>query len=578
MKVHMKHILTRLSSSFLIAWLIAFATANPAMAQSDSEDWINEFKSIAIQDAGRTMPLETYANNLAVELTNRSRWRDGKGPECYSGRASVQLLCDLLFESGRMVNEPLIIIENRPAKEFLGLDPDTKFFAPMRLAENSVLSEELATIHAMAVDPDFVPSKSQQLLLDIQNRLGVISQFYGGHKLLRISPFGDNPSFLDVGENEMATAPDEVIAAWATFKNAYTTKQNLLQAVQELKTALSVAGTVDGDLARRVEMEVLYNKRNPWISSAFSYGLSIVAFGCAGLFLTRIMTGAGIFFMVGGMGLQVYGLWMRMVILSRPPVTNTFEAILWMGLVAIAIAIIGQIINRKGYYLLGGVIAAELCVLFSMLVPLTDQTNSMPPVLRSNYWLIVHVLVIVASYGVFALAAVLGHVYLIRNVLFARKGETLKPMGHPVIAQTYRALQIGVFLLTVGTILGGVWAADSWGRFWGWDPKETWALISIVIYMILIHARFVGWIKDFGLAMSSIIGFMSIVWTFYGVNYVMASGLHSYGFGAGGEKWVGIWVLAEITLLLGAKIAHNQILANSKAARATKVVTTAPSS
>jgi ABC-type transport system involved in cytochrome c biogenesis permease subunit len=81
-----------------------------------------------------------------------------------------------------------------------------------------------------------------------------------------------------------------------------------------------------------------------------------------------------------------------------------------------------------------------------------------------------------------------------------------------------------------------VWAAESWGRFWGWDPKETWALISILTYFAVLHARYVRWLKDFGLAASAVLGLVVIVWTFYGVNYVMATGLHSYGFGSGGES------------------------------------------
>lgn len=196
--------------------------------------------------------------------------------------------------------------------------------------------------------------------------------------------------------------------------------------------------------------------------------------------------------------------------------------------------------------------AALISVLFAGLVPLTDRSNSLPAVLRSNYWLIVHVLTIVASYGVLAVAAVLGHVYLVKHVLLTgHKARTEDgKLSHPIIAQAYRTIQVGLLLLTAGTILGGVWAADSWGRFWGWDPKETWALISIVVYFAVLHARYVGWLRDFGLAAAAVLGFVVIVWTFYGVNYVMATGLHSYGFGSGGEVWVGLWAIAEIVLLI----------------------------
>ncbi|HEB60435.1 MAG TPA: hypothetical protein ENJ06_01270, partial [Phycisphaeraceae bacterium] len=192
-------------------------------------------------------------------------------------------------------------------------------------------------------------------------------------------------------------------------------------------------------------------------------------------------------------------------------------------------------------------------------VPLQDQTNALPPVLRNNYWLTVHVLTIVASYGVLGLSAVLGHVYLFKAVIFGKPEDVRMPVGHPLITQVYRSMQIGLILLTAGTILGGVWAADSWGRFWGWDPKETWALISIIVYFILLHARHIGWLRDFGLGIMSIMAFLCIIWTFYGVNYVMASGLHSYGFGNGGELWVAIWAIAELVFIALCKLRYNNL-------------------
>jgi len=122
--------------------------------------------------------------------------------------------------------------------------------------------------------------------------------------------------------------------------------------------------------------------------------------------------------------------------------------------------------------------------------------------------------------------------------------------------QTYRTIQVGLVLLTAGTILGGVWAADSWGRFWGWDPKETWALISILTYFAVLHARYVRWLKDFGLAAAAVLGLVVIVWTFHGVNYVMATGLHSYGFGSGGEAYVGLWAAIELVFLAICWVRH----------------------
>ena len=546
---------------------VTFAQTTSNDNPSSQNKWVDEFGAIAIQDGGRTMPIETYADRLAAELTGRSHWSASRGPAAFAGRDSVQLLCDLLFKPEQIVNQPLIAVENRPLKTSVGLDSHREFFSAMELFQNEKMTDKINEINKkFQEDPDFKPKHDDQLILDIQNAIQTISDFLEG-KLLPIVPNGNSETFLKVGMNPDSSAPDFVKTAYAEFGQAYLAGSGIENAVQNLKASLAQSGTINPDIAKRVRLEILYNHHHPWIWTAFLYGLSIVFFGLSHITLRKPMTIFAVLLLLAGIVEQCLGIGLRVIILDRPPVSNTYEAILWMGLIAIAVAGIAQLITRGGWYIIGGLIVAELCVLFSMLIPIEDKMHTIPPVLRSNYWLIIHVLTIVASYGVFALCAILGHVYLFRTVLFHRKGETLKPMGNPIITQCYRAMQIGVFLLTVGTILGGVWAADSWGRFWGWDPKETWALISIVIYVALLHARFVGWLKDFGLAMASIVGFVSIVWTFYGVNYVMASGLHSYGFGAGGEKWVGLWALIEAALLIVTKIRHNQLLKEARQAK-----------
>ena len=109
---------------------------------------------------------------------------------------------------------------------------------------------------------------------------------------------------------------------------------------------------------------------------------------------------------------------------------------------------------------------------------------------------------------------------------------TIKPLSNFI----YRAMQVGVLLIAAGTILGGVWADYSWGRFWGWDPKEVWALITLLVYLVPLHGRFAGWVNTFGLVVASIVCFLSVVMAWYGVNFVLGVGLHSYGFVDGGSQ------------------------------------------
>ena len=109
-----------------------------------------------------------------------------------------------------------------------------------------------------------------------------------------------------------------------------------------------------------------------------------------------------------------------------------------------------------------------------------------------------------------------------------------------------RASTRRVLLLAAGTILGGVWANYSWGRFWGWDPKETWALIALLCYILTLHGRLAGWWTQFGLVVASVVCFLAVLMAWYGVNFVLGKGLHSYGFGIGGETYVATFVVVDL--------------------------------
>jgi len=371
---------------------------------------------------------------------------------------------------------------------------------------------------------------------------------------------------MELGARSADPGAQSVLPAFQAFGAAYAAGEPLDELAISLRNAIDQVATPSEKTVSAINYEVFYNNHKPWLRTAIFYGFAIVALGLSSVCLRRTLFLVGLGLVILGTVEQLLGLSLRVVILGRPPVSNTYEALLWMGLVSIGVGSIAQVINRKSWYLFAATVAAELSVLFAMLVPLADQTNTLPPVLRSNYWLIIHVMTIVASYAVLMLAAVLAHVYLFKHTFFRTPSGQRSGRSHPLVVQTYRAIQIGVLLLTIGTILGGVWAADSWGRFWGWDPKETWALISIVLYFTMLHARHIGWLRDFGLAVAAIVGFMAIVWTFYGVNYVMGTGLHSYGFGSGGEFWVGLWALIETVFLVVCKVRQVSMNRSSPAA------------
>jgi ABC-type transport system involved in cytochrome c biogenesis permease subunit len=164
------------------------------------------------------------------------------------------------------------------------------------------------------------------------------------------------------------------------------------------------------------------------------------------------------------------------------------------------------------------------------------------------------VLTITLGYAAFALTLGLGNVVLFQFLKRNPKKDQVIALNH----LNYRAMQFGVVLLAAGTILGGVWADYSWGRFWGWDPKEVWALIALLGYLTVLHARYTGWFGAFGFAAWSVVSFSLVVMAWYGVNFVLGVGLHSYGVSSGGGFWVGSFVLAQLAFTGWVAFVHNR--------------------
>jgi cytochrome c biogenesis factor len=155
----------------------------------------------------------------------------------------------------------------------------------------------------------------------------------------------------------------------------------------------------------------------------------------------------------------------------------------------------------------------------------------------------------------------LGH----RHLILSTRKKLSKTESERSANLIHRVIQVGLLLLGIGTVLGGVWANESWGRFWGWDPKETWALITFLGYLIVVHLRFSKKMSDWWLAMSSVLGFLLVLMTWYGVNFVLGRGLHSYGQGAGGMEWMILFLILEGAFVLWAFLKHTPPVKSVKA-------------
>ncbi len=266
--------------------------------------------------------------------------------------------------------------------------------------------------------------------------------------------------------------------------------------------------------------------------------VTLALYSLAAILLMSIGRG-GLPLLITAFSLHTLLLAMRCAILERPPVSNMFETVIYVPWITTLVAFI---LGRRQLL----AVAAVGCVALLALLKFTHLTHSMEnvqAVLDSQYWLLIHVLMVVGSYGVFLLAGLLGHLYLLRWRLGYTSGQS------DLARSILHALYIGTALIIPGTILGGVWAAQSWGRFWDWDPKESWAFISSAIYLVVVHAQRFGKIADKGLAIGSVVGLLAISFTWYGVNYILGTGLHSYGFGDGGESAYYAYLAAELLFL-----------------------------
>ncbi|KAB7889188.1 cytochrome c biogenesis protein CcsA [Poseidonibacter ostreae] len=241
---------------------------------------------------------------------------------------------------------------------------------------------------------------------------------------------------------------------------------------------------------------------------------------------------------------HTYGMGFRWIISGHAPWSDTYETLLYISWSAV---FAGIMFFRKSLLALSAaVIVAGIFMFTAHLTGIDPQITNLVPVLKS-YWLTIHVSILTASYGFFALAAILGFMTLIMFIFRTNRPHIDETIKH-VTAIIEIALIVGLAAITIGNFLGGIWANESWGRYWGWDPKETWAYVSIVMYVIVVHLRFVKPLSTpFIFATASLLSFSTILMTYFGVNFYLA-GMHSYA--TGDPLPIPTWVYYVVSLIV----------------------------
>jgi ABC-type transport system involved in cytochrome c biogenesis permease subunit len=288
--------------------------------------------------------------------------------------------------------------------------------------------------------------------------------------------------------------------------------------------------------------EVFYNKMDPFYKCKFFYGFSAIFLLLSYMMLQKWFYRLGFLLLGVGFVLHLWGVVVRMIIMSRPPVTNLYETFVFTGLITALLGIILELFKKKNVGILTGSLAGLVMLMIAGKYALEGDTMGMlVAVLDSNFWLAFHVTTIILGYAGVVLSGFIGHVYLLQRIFKPTKTDLLKNTFQSV----YAIQAFGIIFTFLGTVLGGIWADQSWGRFWGWDPKENGALLILLWSAILFHARLANWIKEIGFALGAVIGNITVAMAWFGVN-LLGVGLHSYGFTSGVANTLFLFVVVEL--------------------------------
>jgi cytochrome c-type biogenesis protein CcsB len=529
----------------------AFPQERPAnFTGADTHDLdFKQFGLMAIQDGGRRKPIDTFAIETLIRVTGRSGYTDKSGRN-WQPR---DFILSALLETHDWRSEPMVLVSYGKLKEQLGLDRTQRRFSFAQLTALPELNRLANEAHALR-KAEKPLERLQQEVMSVSERLVLLTHVMDGSAFLIVPAAKSEteawmvpPEFSRYYTEAQFTPVQAELQAMAT---AYMQGDSFqfVRASKQLREALRGLSPAIYPSEGQLQLEYTHNHFEAFYRAIWFYGLAfflllIAHFRAQGKTLRNI----GVATAIVALALHATGIVLRCLIAGRPPVTNMYESIIW---VSFAVSFFGMMFfarYRTTVYLLAALPVTLLALLLVHQMPIAMPSSIDPlvPVLRDNFWLTIHVLTITLSYAAFALAMGFGHILLWRYARDPAKARADAPMHFWL----YRVLQLGVLLLAAGTILGGVWANYSWGRFWGWDPKETWALIALLCYITTLHGRLAGWWTQFGLVVASVVCFLAVLMAWYGVNFVLGKGLHSYGFGIGGETYVATFVILDLAFV-----------------------------
>ena len=479
---------------------------------------MQHFEQLPVLHEGRVKPIDSLGRTHLKRLSDTATHKD------LSPAAWVAVL---LFDPKNAANQPIFFVRNKTLKKQLDLDEDQALFSFTEMQD------------ALAPTASQLPELLKPAPKDLTPEQAELLRLHDG--MLSILTFANNFNALQVFDmEEQESLP--YITAWQAMSDAYGKgDEDAWAEASQRALAFTKAHLKAPD---KLEIEVLYNRANLYILAMLLYGFVVLAIFIPQTFWpARIIFAAGVFVHGCAVGTRMY-------LLERPPVGTLYESVLFVSLIVTLIALfIARKSDNRATLFAGSVAAITMLGIAPYLLQQGESLELLSAVLNTNFWLSTHVLCITAGYGICVLGGCLAHIYL---ALRAFKPD--QELQQKLARSVYMISLVALLFTAIGTILGGIWADQSWGRFWGWDPKENGALLIVLWLLWLQHGRLSGHIRSLyfiaGIAYVNVI--VAIAW--FGVN-LLNVGLHSYGFIDGIAWGLGSFVLLETVLvaaLLGA--------------------------
>ena len=510
----------------------AFAEGNPAA----KEKHIDAFCELLVQDhQGRIEPVSTLASDLLRKIAKADNW---------DGMSAVEFFLEMSANPDKWKTVPLVKVGHADLAKTLGASNGFVSFKQMFDEAGNYRLNDL--VQQAYNKKQTQRNKFDKEIMNVDERVNICYQIFKGD-FLKIFPVPNDERKTWVTSSTLPQTMKKEASDFAgNILNMYyesvfqaESSGNWSKPDENLGYIKKYQRTYGADIipsSAKISIEIFYNEWNIFGKLAKIYALlGFVLLVLHFMLIFKSGTGFSKYINIGtiliGVAFLCYtlGLTARWYIAGHAPWSNGYETMIYVGW---ATSLSGFIfLKRSPITLAVTTLLASIILFVAGMSWMNPEITNLVPVLKS-YWLVVHVAIITASYGFLGMGALLGMLNLVLMILRNKKNN--QSISFTILEVSYiveMALIIGLFMLTIGSFIGGVWANESWGRYWGWDPKETWALVTVLVYSIILHLRKVPGLKS-TLALNSLalVGLGSVLMTFFGVNYYL-SGMHSYGAG-----------------------------------------------